>query len=273
MDLWTLWMNEEQPDWMRTSGEGAFCFVSVRFQDVCSGVCPAILHALDPDASVLCPGPHALVLLQLCFFSLVNESLRPWGWTRQSPWHPLIQEPRTLEFSVQLTPSLLVRLVPVLAYLLKCFLLLLLPLLCVVLTWGVTTGSFLWGVWTKLAPVGCVFTHAVRCPSQGWSWRWKERQPSTAITIHLLLVAHENSSPHLCSGMSLMTSKLPHLSLCFCFLWVLLHAALLTPLKPRKLYYQYLYGVHVLNVSINLDSSLCLRCPLHPCVLPIKNCF
>lgn len=26
-------MNEEQPDWMRTSGEGAFCFVSVGFQD------------------------------------------------------------------------------------------------------------------------------------------------------------------------------------------------------------------------------------------------
>lgn len=69
--------------------------------------------------------------------------------------------------------------------------------------------------------------------------------------------------------MSLVTSKLPQLSLHF--LWAFLHLELLTSLKLRKLcIVKYLYCVHILNLRVNLDSSLILWSPF-PYIFPIKN--
>lgn len=79
-----------------TSGEGDLLLLFqgvLRWLDVSSGVSLAIHTAFRPGSSDLCSGPHALVLFQVCCFPLVKEPSRQWGFTRQSLWHPLIQDP------------------------------------------------------------------------------------------------------------------------------------------------------------------------------------
>lgn len=98
MGLWPLRIKTNQT-WLGLLGREMFyfhfCGVS-GWQDVSSGVSVAVHPASRPTYK----RPLLWSSFQLYFFPLVNESPWPWVCTRQSLWHPLTQEPRTLEFSV-----------------------------------------------------------------------------------------------------------------------------------------------------------------------------